>query len=109
MEGAYAISSGNLVSFSEQQLVDCNTVNAGCNGGVMQYAYDYIIEQGIERETDYPYEGADGTCRYDASKTVTRLSSYVNIPQTEAALQDAVGEWIVIAVVGEMDLKMMGR
>ena len=33
MEGAHQIATGNLLSFSEQQLVDCDTACYGCNGG----------------------------------------------------------------------------
>jgi C1A family cysteine protease len=33
LEGIHAIESGTLLSFSEQQLVDCSTANGGCGGG----------------------------------------------------------------------------
>jgi len=33
MEGSHKVASGKLLSFSEQQLVDCSTANYGCNGG----------------------------------------------------------------------------
>ena len=42
VEGAHAISTGKLVALSEQQLIDCSSKNSGCNGGLMELAFDYV-------------------------------------------------------------------
>merc|ERR1712141_576360 len=56
MEGALAKASGELVSLSDQNLVDCDNVDAGCNGGLMENAFAWIIKNGgINTEDDYPY------------------------------------------------------
>lgn len=61
LEGSYYIANGNLLSFSEQQLVDCDTrrnggKDMGCNGGLMDNAFNWIEKNdGLCLEADYPY------------------------------------------------------
>merc|ERR1711998_29742 len=55
VEGADAIKSGSLKSFSEQQLVSCSMQNNGCNGGLMDYAFEWIAQgNDLELEATYP-------------------------------------------------------
>ncbi|XP_044262267.1 procathepsin L-like [Tribolium madens] len=93
VEGQLAISGRGLTSLSEQNLVDCSSQygNAGCNGGLMDSGFDYIHDYGIMSEKAYPYTAMDGSCRFDASKSVTSLRGYYDIPYgDESALQSAV-------------------
>lgn len=64
VEGINKIVTGELISLSEQELVDCDTsYNQGCNGGLMDYAFQFIIKHGgLNTEQDYPYRGSDGKC-----------------------------------------------
>lgn len=66
IEGINALVTGDLVSLSEQELVDCDSTNYGCDGGYMDYAFEWVINNGgIDTEADYPYtssNGVDGTC-----------------------------------------------
>jgi hypothetical protein len=63
IEGINALVTGDLISLSEQELVDCDTSNYGCEGGYMDYAFEWVISNGgIDTEADYPYTGVDGTC-----------------------------------------------
>merc|ERR1712048_926776 len=56
VESANAISTGKLLSLSEQQLVSCShNGNQGCNGGMSKYAFEYLATHAQETETDYPY------------------------------------------------------
>ena len=71
LEGLYAQSKGTLVTLSEQMLVDCDYYDSGCNGGLMEYAFMFVQENGgINTDADYPYEGVQGDCRADPSKYV---------------------------------------
>ena len=68
VEGINYIKTNELVSLSEQELVDCDTTeNQGCNGGLMEYAFEFIKKKGgITTESTYPYKAEDGHC--DAAK-----------------------------------------
>jgi len=92
VEGAYQIKSGQLVSLSEQQLVDCagSSGNQGCNGGFMDYAFEWIMKNGICSEKDYPYTGRDGTCK-KTCKPVTKVTGYKDVTAgSETDLLNAV-------------------
>ncbi|KAJ8943320.1 hypothetical protein NQ318_004761 [Aromia moschata] len=92
LEGQYIIQTGNRISLSEQNLVDCTTDygNTGCGGGLMDYAFEYVRDNGIETTSDYPYTGSDGYCEFTASKSVLTISGWYDLPSSEYALQDAV-------------------
>ncbi|KAG8389914.1 hypothetical protein BUALT_Bualt01G0028500 [Buddleja alternifolia] len=94
VEGINKIVTGSLISLSEQELIDCDkSYNDGCGGGLMDYAYEFIIKnRGIDTEKDYPYRGRDGTCNKDKLKRhVVTIDSYVDIPsKNEKKLQQAV-------------------
>jgi len=94
VEGINAIATGDLIALSEQELVDCDTsYNEGCNGGLMDYAFEFIINNGgIDSEEDYPYAERDGRC--DANKKnakVVTIDGYEDVtPNSEKSLQKAV-------------------
>ena len=64
VEGINKIVTGELISLSEQELVDCDrSYNQGCNGGLMDYAFQFIMKNGgLNTEQDYPYRGSNGKC-----------------------------------------------
>ncbi|XP_028764934.1 low-temperature-induced cysteine proteinase-like [Neltuma alba] len=88
MEGINAIVTGKLISLSEQELVDCDTTNDGCDGGNMDYAFEWVISNGgIDTETNYPYTGADGTCNITKEeRKVVGIDGYKDVARTESAL-----------------------
>jgi len=93
LEGLNFINNKNLLSFSEQQLVDCSGSygNEGCDGGWPFWALEYTAAQGIELESSYPYTAQTGTCQYNASAVVFKNAGYGNVTKNnEVALLNAV-------------------
>ncbi|CAH9122914.1 unnamed protein product [Cuscuta epithymum] len=92
-EGLNKITTGKLVSLSEQQLVDCDRISHGCNGGWMQAGFKYITQnKGITTEENYPYVKVQGPCQQKkASAVAAKLGGFVNVPKnSEADLMKAV-------------------
>ncbi|KAI4322763.1 hypothetical protein L6164_022428 [Bauhinia variegata] len=94
-EGITKLSTGKLISLSEQELVDCDTngVDQGCEGGLMDDAFKFILQnKGLSTETNYPYQGTDGTCNKnkEANRAAT-IKGYEDVPaNNEKALLKAV-------------------
>lgn len=85
------MKTGTLLSFSAQNLVDCDKKCYGCGGGWMDLALEYIEANGIETEKDYPYRAIDEPCSTNKSAPLIKISSHVYVKQKdENALQQAV-------------------
>ncbi|TVU44975.1 hypothetical protein EJB05_04440 [Eragrostis curvula] len=106
VEGLNKIRTGRLVSLSEQELVDCdvNGIDQGCDGGLMDDAFNFIAHRGgLASETTYPYRGADGSCRSSAAaKRAASIGGHEDVPRNnEAALMAAVAHQpVAVAVNG---------
>ncbi|XP_045776735.1 uncharacterized protein LOC123875121 [Maniola jurtina] len=92
IEGQWKMQSGQLVSLSEQELVDCDKLDQGCNGGLPDNAYR-AIEQlgGLEAENDYPYEGENDKCAFNKTLSRVQISGAVNISSNETDM----AKWLV--------------
>lgn len=103
LEGAYAIKTKSLESFSEQQLVDCDTLgnggrDHGCNGGLMDNAFDWIAKNnGLCLESEYPYVSGTtktaGTCEKTCKLVVgSDILKHVDVDSTDLALMTALAQ-----------------
>ncbi|CAN6269755.1 unnamed protein product [Urochloa humidicola] len=104
VEGINQIVMGELVTLSEQELVDCskNGQNSGCNGGMMDDAFAFIASNGgIDTDEDYPYTARDGKC--DLAKKARRvvyIDGFEDVPRyDEKSLQKAVAHQPVTVAI----------
>jgi len=75
------MASNNQNQLSEQQVVDCDNRNSGCNGGWYDTAWQYMMEEGgIETSYDYPYTGRGGSCKADSNKFECTVTGCVGGP-----------------------------
>lgn len=80
-ESAYAIHTGNLLQFSEQNLIDCAPFS-GCGGGWADDACKFIIDKQngqFNSQSDYPYKAIQDKCLYDASKAIGKITSLITV------------------------------
>ncbi|KAK3129444.1 hypothetical protein QOZ80_6BG0479660 [Eleusine coracana subsp. coracana] len=102
VESIHQIRTGKLVSLSEQELVDCDTLDAGCDGGIAYRALRWITSNGgITTESDYPYTGVTGACdRSKLSNSAVAIAGLGRVPtRSEAALASAVaGQPVAVSI-----------
>lgn len=109
MEGAHFLKGNELLSFSEQQLVDCSKAegNNGCGGGLMDNGFKYFEKTLAELEKDYPYTAKDGTCSFAAHpKTKVEATTFADVkPQDMDQLMAAIAKQPVSVAI-EADKSM---
>lgn len=94
LEGQTFRKTGKLISLSEQNLVDCSGKwgNDGCNGGLMDNAFQYIKDNnGLDTEDCYPYTAEEGKCHYRKKCADGHDVGFTDLPEgDEDKLKEAV-------------------
>lgn len=110
VEAAYAQLDGTtLPDLSEQLLVDCNRGtwifgNQGCNGGLMNYAFDWLKTNQPALTSDYPYTAKDGTCNKSYKKFGLKLTGYTDVKENHNDLKKALSQQPVsVAIMANQD------
>ncbi|XP_050377825.1 vignain [Argentina anserina] len=103
VEGINQIKTKNLVSLSEQELVDCdNEQNQGCNGGLMEVAFEIIKQKGgLTTETNYPYRATDSNCNSAKENSpVVSIDGHESVPANneDALLKAAANQPLSVAI-----------
>ncbi|KAJ3670764.1 hypothetical protein LUZ60_008190 [Juncus effusus] len=107
-EGLVKINTGQLLSLSEQELLDCVPVSNGCDGGWVDKSYDFIISNGgITTEDDYPYVGYQTACTADkVSHKAAAIKGHEYVVQNnEYQLMMRVAKQPVVAFVTSAGLQ----
>merc|ERR1711959_346428 len=92
LEGQWEIATGNLVSMSEQQFVDCDKVDSGCNGGLMDNAFNWAEKQAVATESSYAYTGKDGSCKSSFTTAIPSggVTGFKDVATSAGALTSAI-------------------
>ena len=99
MEAAWYMATGQRMSLSEQEIVDCSwgfgdTKDApgGCDGSLSWRGIGYVVSAGgIARTRDYQYKGQDGYCRRNSTKRAAAFSGWARVPSlNETAVKEAL-------------------
>ncbi|CAM0942901.1 unnamed protein product [Alopecurus aequalis] len=105
--GIVKLKTGKLISLSEQELVDFDVhgTDQGCEGGLMDDAFKFIISNGgLTAESSYPYRAEDGKCKSRSNSAAT-IKSYEDVPaNNEGALMAAVANQPVSVAVDGGDM-----
>lgn len=95
IEGLNYVKTGSLLSFSEQELLDCDTVDSGCNGGLPDQAYKAIETiGGLELEDQYPYDAQKHKqCTFNQTLSKVRVSGAVDFKKGD---EEGMAKWLAV-------------
>lgn len=101
VEAAHFIATGEQIILSPQNLVDCSWdySNNGCDGGNTDPSFQYIMDHGLLKESDYRYIGQNGYCQFEPTKSAVKIIGIVDIPSgDEEMLKDVIAHVGPVAI-----------
>jgi len=106
LEGAWQIGTGNLVSMSEQQFVDCDKSSSGCNGGLMDSAFNWAKSQNIATESSYAYTARDGSCKSSFTTAIPQggVTGYKTAKSASALTSALQGNPVSVAIEADQSV-----
>ncbi len=91
MESHIRIYDERLEDLSEQQVMDCNSYDRGCDGGWASLAYQVFLDYGSVKESCIPYQEADGfPCTQEQCEVIGRISNYSSVSGNVNSIKEAL-------------------
>ncbi len=87
VQSQYLKNYGENISFSEQQIIDCDELSYGCGGGNFKKTFTYLKNNGLMKEEDYPYIMKQGNCYFNESKALTKVKNFAFLPKDEEEMK----------------------
>ena len=77
LEGNQSIKTNTVIKYlSPQQMIDCSTANFGCQGGSLRMGMNYVLQFGLQYESDYPYREMNQKCSYSNTKNLVKITNW---------------------------------
>lgn len=77
IEGQFFLKYKQLMDLSVQQLLNCDSINMGCKGGIMHKAFNYLhsSQKGIGQSSEFPYKKFKEQC-LDSSNPIVKVKGF---------------------------------
>ncbi|KAF8296331.1 hypothetical protein TcBrA4_0068200 [Trypanosoma cruzi] len=98
VECQWFLAGHPLTNLSEQMLVSCDKTDSGCGGGLMNNAFEWIVQENngaVYTEDSYPYasgEGISPPCTTSGHTVGATITGHVELPQDEAQ----IAAWLAV-------------
>lgn len=105
VEAANTLFTGELTTLSEQEIVDCDKLDYGCDGGDFSNVFEWVMRHGAVPDELWPYKARETRCNAKERRMMRRdaavtIDGFVNVPKhNETALMQAVAHTPTVVAV----------